>query len=162
MQNTRNGFSFAEVMISMVILSIVVLFISTTITTSSRMTRKTLGTDDARAIAKERLTSLQDEGNVSRSNTTGVTIPRNGTDYDVTWTVGTTAPYKCSVNVEWTLDNNQKEISLVGYIHGNVCPDLSGSNHAPSSFQLSAPNGSVISGNSHEIPLNVGQHRVIR
>ena len=148
------GFSFVEVMISMVILSIVALIMSGVITTSSKMSRGAQGTDDGRALAKEKLIGLQDVGDVAIP---GNDSPqRGGITYARDWTIGVTKPYKCSVTVAWTLDGVSKNVNIVGYIHGNVCASIT-NNTPPDSLIFNDKNSvELIGTDKNEITLPKG------
>lgn len=125
---TNKGYSFAEVMIAMIIMGVVALLMGTILTTSTKMHRSSFSSDDAYAIAREKLAELQNDQIAGLNN--GPDYPtRNNFMYTRNWTItqddtDPTAPVKAVITVSWNQGNLTKNISITGYVNCLVCiPD---------------------------------------
>jgi prepilin-type N-terminal cleavage/methylation domain-containing protein len=136
-RNVNNsGFSFIEIIIAMIVIGVVALLVGLTMTYSLKFHKKALYSDEARAIAKEKLSSFQD---------TSVTIPitgsevvvRNTVSYNLNWAITqvSNVPDLVTITVKW--DNNTKDVTVSGYIEAKLLPCPAGI-HNPINISLSA------------------------
>lgn len=131
MLRNDNGFTFAELMISMIILSIVLTMVTGTMVYISKRNSATDGKNHAYQIAKEKIIELQ-RGNAIVEETGSDLPSRNGIDYDRQWEIITDElPYPVTVTVYWTQNSRKDSVVVVGYVNSDVCspPD---NNTAPS------------------------------
>jgi len=118
----KKGISFIEIMVSMVILSIVVLFITNTLVTSSKRNSRTVTNSAGYAIAKELLSILRDDPRVSPDTT----ITRGGVTYKQEWEFdNTSSPTIITATVKWKEGGEQQLSEAVGYMRLTICPETS-------------------------------------
>lgn len=144
----QNGYSFAEVMISMVIMGIVALLMGTILTTSTKMHRSSFSTDDAYVIAREKLAQFRRSGTSVAQSGTDPVINRNNVAYSRSWELSqpdTTASVKVVVTVAWQLGGISKQISISGYVGCDVCPTIPG-NHNPNAGSGDITNNEIKNG----------------
>ncbi len=162
-RNDVKGYSFVEIMVSMTILAIVVLFITNILTTSTKRHQSTRGEDLAYVVAKEILTQLQNE-NVQKNTKAGsggkiiidelvlggvptalTDIERDGMIYSAECIIFTESKPDCVwVNVRWNKVGEvfQDSTESVGFIDGGVCSELT-NNTAPSQVAVYDLNGDL-------------------
>lgn len=120
LRNTK-GFSFAELMISMVILSIVLTMVTGTMVYISKKNSATDEKNHGYQIAKEKLIELQYEGAVV-NNSGSDTPSRNSVDYEREWEIDTEElPYPVTVRVYWTTNSKKDSAIVIGYVSADVC-----------------------------------------
>ena len=127
--NKKAGFSFVEILVSMVILSIVVL-VMTNVMVATTKSHGVANEDDAGdMLALEKLSELQNH----------VIPAEDGSDfkekdeiyYNRVWSIDKTqTPPKVTVTVKWSNSNEVEDsTSVIGYLSDdNTCPDQGGAN----------------------------------
>lgn len=122
----NSGFSFVEVMISMVVLAFVTLLIGVVLTTSTRTHKTAYLKDEAYAIAREKLAELQDKD--TKVPASGdVIISRTNVVYNLNWNITETVNEadKAVITVTW---GNNRQVQVTGFIEADIesCPTISG------------------------------------
>ncbi len=143
----HSGFSFVEVMISMVVLALVTLVIGVVLTTSISTHKASYSSDEAYAIAREKLAGLQDP-NTTIEPAGSETAFRTNVVYTVYWEAIESAnePNQAVITVKW--DNDKRSIQISGFIEASIegCVDIE-NNTNPTNLQIS-PSSPQIAENS--------------
>ncbi len=128
-QKRHSGFSFVEVMISMVILALVTLVIGVVLTTSTKIHKASFSSDEAYAIAREKLAEFQ-EPDTEVPKDGSEPVLRASVQYMVNWDIKeeTGKPNKAKIWVTW--DNGNRQIEIFGFIEAPIesCPVINPNN----------------------------------
>jgi len=115
----QGGFSFVEILVSMVLLSIVVLLMGNMLVGTTRSQGAAKSGNDAEMIALQKLAELQHQ---NAEPTTGVVtapapVVKNNVSYTVKWSISDEEPRLAKVRVEWTGENGStKSVQEIGFI----------------------------------------------
>lgn len=141
------GFTFVELMISMVILSIVLTIVTGTMVYISKRNSEIDESNHGYQIAKEKLIELQ-SGEETVASVGSDAPSRNGIDYKRSWEIVTVEqPYPVTVTVTWQNASGQTDSAVVvGYVNTGVCGTING-NAAPSDIETYNSEGTQITDN---------------
>ncbi|MGM0462004.1 MAG: cadherin repeat domain-containing protein [Fibrobacterota bacterium] len=153
---TNTGFSVAEVMIAMVVLGIAITITTSTILHVVGQSEDTNVSNHAYELTRQKLLSIT-TGSTVVSKVGSDTPARDGITYTRSWTIDdAVSPAKATVTTTWTTTGGRDdEVSLTGYIRGDVCPDLSGANSAPDSLDIFNADGDTVTGVSPSLNITI-------
>ncbi len=144
--NKQGGFSFVEILVSMVILSIVVLIMSNILITTTKAQGTTISNDIADMIILEKLAELQSAAE-SAEPTGEEEYPKNNTIYTVNWVIDeSSTPANAMVTASWTGANlTQESTNVTGYIATkSTCPPQTAGEIAPTNITFEDNDGNDV------------------
>lgn len=128
----EKGFSFVEILVSMVILAIVVLVMTNVLVTSTKSHSGAVSEDVGDMLALQKLAELQNHV-IPAKDGVDPNVEKDGTKYKILWevekpTATSTTPPQAKVTVTWIATNGLEDTAqIVGYIDSdNACPDNGG------------------------------------
>ncbi|MBN1981496.1 MAG: prepilin-type N-terminal cleavage/methylation domain-containing protein [Chitinivibrionales bacterium] len=131
-----NGFSLIELFIAMSILAVIALLGSSMLVFSKKTHNMSLSSDEAYAIAKEKLAELQQENSTTFKTGTEDRL-RGAVTYTMQWTIDETRePDLAIVTVNWRGKVGIEKIEVSGFVRAKICPTITG-NRAPTDIRLS-------------------------
>ncbi len=166
--NKQGGFSFVEILVSMVLLSIVVLLMSNVLITSTKSQGAAKSDDMGDMLALQKLAELQNGVIPAQSSATALDTLVDHITYSIEWVLTNTAnlPARADVTVSWTGVNGTSETSsMTGYMNSdNSCPELPTgvSNTGPSNLKFKGPDGSDLTTfGTINFPITTGANSVM-
>lgn len=160
----KRGFSFVEILVSMVLLSVVVLMMSNVLITTTKSQGNSKSGNDAEMIALQKLAELQHQNTAPTTGVVTASSPtvKNGVEYTVKWSISDTEPRLAKVTVEWNgSDGSTNSVQEIGYIAiDNSCPVSASSNHPPTGISFNEQS-TVAEVNATEVTVYTGSSAAV-